>query len=374
MDTTKECIRVAVIMAGGSGERFWPLSRRDHPKQLLNLTHDTQNMLQEAVGRIAPLIPVENIIIATGEHLVAPIQASGVGVPDENVIAEPCKRNTAGCLIYAAAHAVATRGGTGSNISMAVITADHLIGDPERFRQTVDVSLRAAEEHGVLATHGIVPTRPETGYGYIQASDEALDLSNNDGIAVFPVVAFHEKPNQEKAQDFISTGNYYWNGGMFFWRVDAFLEALEVARPEMAKVARDITSAMVSNDKGSVRKIFEGLEDISIDYALMEHAKNVVVTRADYSWDDVGSWTSLDRTRSSDESGNVTHGNPILIDTENCIVYNDAGSEQMAVSVVGMKDVVVVVSRDAILVVPKDRTQDIRRAVQELRIRNARQV
>lgn len=374
MELGREYTRVAVIMAGGSGERFWPLSRRNHPKQLLNLTHETRNMLEEAVMRIAPLIPVENIFIATGEHLVKTVRASQVGVPDENVIAEPCKRNTTGCLIYATAHILATYGGSGSDISMAVITADHLIGDPQRFRETVDVSLCAAEEHGVLATHGIVPTRPETGYGYIQAAEEKLDISKDNGIAVYPVAAFHEKPNQEKAQDFIATGNYYWNGGMFFWRIDTFLEALETARPVMAQAARDITTAMLANDKGTVRTIFEGLENISIDYALMEHAQNVVVTRADYPWDDVGSWTSLDRTRSADENGNVTHGKPVLVDSNNCIVYNDAGAQDMAVSVIGMHDVVVVVSKDAILVVPKDRTQDIRRAVQELRSRNADQV
>jgi len=212
MTSEQKYIRYGIIMAGGSGERFWPLSRQNHPKQLLKLTSSTKNMLQEAVDRLAPLIPPERIYIVTGSHLVDAIVSSGVGLPDENVLAEPCKRNTAGCLVYAAAHVLAQHGGDASNLSMAVVTADHLIGEPDRFRECVDLALTVAEENGMLVTHGIAPTRPETGYGYVQAKTDA-PLHEADGLSVYPVAAFHEKPSEEKAEDFIKAGNYYWNSG-----------------------------------------------------------------------------------------------------------------------------------------------------------------
>lgn len=366
--------RLGVIMAGGSGERFWPLSRQDHPKQLLRLASEDKTMLAEAVERLLPLIPAERIFVATGEHLVDTIRAGGVGVPEENIIAEPFRRDTAGCLAYATAHALALYGGDGSNLSMAVVTADHLIGDHRRFQDAVRASLDIAESQGVLATHGIVPSRPETGFGYIQADEDAAPLSESGGIRIYPVAAFHEKPNREKAEDFIAMGHYYWNSGMFFWRVDRFLEELGRVRPEMAQATKDMAAAIQANDKGTVRRIFEGLESISIDYALMEHAQKVAVARADYGWDDLGTWSTLDRTREHDGEGNVTRGDPVLIDCTDCIVYNDVGAADMAVSVVGAHDLVVVVSKDGVLVVPKDRAQDVRHAVRELKARGARQV
>ncbi len=372
MTSNNHHIRVSVIMAGGSGERFWPLSRRERPKQLLRLTSSTDTMLAEAVKRIAPVIPPEHVYIVTAKHLQRPIQAANVGVPLENVLAEPAKRNTAGCLMYAAAAMLYNYGGDGSNISMAVTTADHMIEQPERFCEAVDLALSIAESEGVLATHGVVPVRPDTGYGYIQSHKHARHSKN--GLEVYDVAAFHEKPNRETAEDFIATGNYYWNSGMFFWRVDTFLSELELARPAMARATRDMAEAMKQNDKAEVHRIFENLEDISIDYALMERARQVVVVRADYPWDDVGAWPSLDRTRTRDARGNVAEGGPVLIDCEDCIVYNEAGADAMAVSVIGVEDLVVVVSKDGVLVVPKDRAQDVRHAVTKLRDAGSRHV
>lgn len=331
-------------------------------------------MLGEAVDRIAPLIPPERIYVVTGEHLMQAIRDAQIGIPDDNVIAEPCKRNTAGCLAYATAHVLAQIGGDGSKISMAVVTADHVIGDAERFRKTVAVALESAEQNKVLVTHGIVPVRPETEYGYIQASDMDEAIGESDGIPVYPVAAFHEKPNHEKAEDFISTGSYFWNSGMFFWRLDTFLKELRSVRPDFAEATYKMRVAIEAGDRATVTSIFEKLEDISIDYALMEHAGKVVVVRADYPWDDVGAWPSLDRTRAHDEHGNVVQGDPVLIDTSNSIVYNDVGAEDMAVSVVGMENVVVVVSKDGVLVIPKDRAQDVRHAVSELKARGAEQI
>ena len=365
--------RAAVIMAGGSGERFWPLSRRERPKQLLNLTSRDRSMLDEAIARIAPLVPIEHVYVITGEHLVDPIRKAGIAVPEANILAEPAKRNTSGALAYAAAALLARYGGDGSNVSMAVTTADHDIGEPETFRKTVNAAMTAAERDAVLVTLGVVPTRPETGYGYIQVEREATGKLVHQ-VMISAVRAFHEKPNKERAEDFIEEGNYYWNSGMFFWRISTFLSELDAARPPLAKSVRDMADAMRANDDDAVRAIFGSLEDISIDYALMEHAKRVAMARAEFPWDDVGAWTALDRSYAKDERGNVTHGGPVVVESENCIVYNDAGPDQMAVSVVGAQDLIVVVTNDAVLVIPKDRAQDVRHAVLELKKRGAKQL
>lgn len=360
-------------MAGGSGERFWPVSRRDHPKQLLRLTTPDQTMLGEAVERLSPLIPAERIVVATAAHLVEPVRRAKVGVPDANVLAEPAKRNTSGCLAYAAATLMAQHGDP-AGITMAVVTADHLIQNPERFRATVAAALDAAEAQDVLVTQGIVPDRPETGYGYVQAKDISKPIAERDGIAAFEVAAFHEKPKAEVAEQFVASGNYFWNSGMFFWRLSTFLSELDHARPALAAATRAMAEALTRGDRAKAAEIFNTLEDISIDYALMEKARRVVVVRADYPWDDVGAWTSLDRTRVHDAQGNVAEGGAVLVDTRDSIVYNAAGADAMAVSVVGMDNVVVVVTEDGVLVIPKDRAQDVRHAVAELKKRGGKQI
>lgn len=365
--------RAAVVMAGGSGERFWPLSRKDRPKQLLHLTGGDRSMLDDAIARITPLVPPEHVYIITGEHLVGPIRRAGIAIPEKNILAEPAKRNTSGALAYTAAVLLARYGGDGSNISLAVTTADHDIREPEIFRKTVSAAMTAAERDHVLVTLGIVPTRPETGYGYIQVERDGTGKLINQ-VMISAVRAFHEKPSRERAEDFIAEGNYFWNSGMFFWRISTFLSELDAACPTLARAVRDMTDAMKNGNTARVREIFESIDDTSIDYALMEHAKRVAMARAEFPWDDVGAWTALDRSYPKDARGNVTVGDPVLVDTEGCIVYNDAGPDAMAVSVVGVEDLVVVVTGDAVLVIPKDRAQDVRYAVQELKKRNAKQL
>ena len=360
-------VRVGVIMAGGSGERFWPLSRRLRPKQLLPLTHPEHNMLEEAVARLTPLIEPERIHVITGAHLLEPIRSAGVGIPPENVIAEPCKRNTAGALAYAAAHLLAKYGGDGDQITMAITTADHQIGPGLAFSTTIEAALEAAEAEDALVTLGVTPDRPETGYGYIQATGTPVSLpSGRTDVSVCRVAAFHEKPNRERAEQFLEEGGYFWNSGMFFWRVSTFLKQLEVARPVLADAVREIAEAIGRGDEEAAGTIFANLESISIDYALMEHAEKVLMARADFPWDDVGAWPALYRSMQHDETGNVCVGDPVLVDCEDCIVYNNVGAEKQAVAVVGMEDVVVVCVEDAVLVMPKDRAQDVRRIVREL--------
>ncbi len=383
MSSMRATRRIGIIMAGGSGERFWPLSRQHKPKQLLNLTDSGHSMLEEAVGRLAPLIDPADIYIATGEHLVDSIRAAQVGVPDENVIAEPCKRNTSGCLAYATAHILAkyAPGASGLNedeqrgLSIAVVTADHVIGDTTLFRTMVDKLLKAAAEHGALATLGVVPTRAETGFGYIQIPEKMVSVPGYDGV--YQVSGFHEKPSAERAQAFVESGRYLWNSGMFFWTVWDFLSELEVVRPQLKQATLDMAEAMRRHDLGRVQVVFEQLDNISIDCALMEHARNVLVARAEFTWDDIGTWSALDRGYTHDEKGNVIVGDGVTMDCTNCVVYHDGhegNGHNMAVGVVGAKDLVVVVTDDAVLVIPKERAQDVRLIVEELKRRGASQI
>jgi mannose-1-phosphate guanylyltransferase len=364
--------RAGVILAGGSGERFWPLSRRNRPKQLLRLTAPDRTMLQEAADRLAPLIPRERLYVVTGRHLADAIRDGGLDIPPENILAEPCKRNTAGALAYTSAHLLATTGKHPEDITLAVTTADHIIGDDTRFTDAAEAALDAAESHRALVTFGVVATRPETGYGYIQARGEPA-VNPKTGVQVYAVGAFHEKPSRERAEDFIEAGNYYWNSGMFFWRMSSFLDELALTRPELARSIEALTGALRHGNASDTDRIFNELEDISIDYALMEHARRVLMVRADFPWDDMGAWQALDRTLAHDAQGNVLEGDPVAVDCKDCIIYNEAGPGSMAVGVVGMQDVVVVATGDAVLVMPKSRSQDVRRVVSALRKRNATQ-
>jgi len=369
-----DTLRFGVIMAGGAGERFWPLSRKNRPKQLLRLTHPSQSMLGEAVERLTPLIPAERILVVTGRHLVEPIRKARVGVPDENVIAEPCKRNTSGALAYAAAALIGRYPDRELHeLTMAVCTADHRIGEPDLFRKTVDAAMTAAEKQAALVTCGIVPTRPETGFGYIDRASETAVFEER-GIPVYEVGSFHEKPNRETAEQFLASGDYFWNSGMFFWTLGAFIRELRLARPKLAQATLDMGHGWRKGDEGIVAEVFEGLEDISIDYALMEHARHVLMAPGTFPWDDVGLWPALATPEEVDVAGNLKLGDPVVYDSRECIVINEPGSEAMAVGVVGVDNLVVVVTEDGVLVVPKDRAEDVREIVTELKSRGASQL
>lgn len=374
MSSTESIQRIAVIMAGGSGERFWPVSRRLHPKQLLRLTSPTDTMLHESVNRLKPLIAPEHIYVQTSEELVPAIRAAVLGIPDENIIAEPCRRNTAGCLAYAASHMLARYGGDGSNLSMAVVTADHRIGNNGAFAETVSKIMSIVETEPVLGTIGIPPTRPSTGFGYIQAKLEGTPADLSSVPQAFTVQAFQEKPPLDVAKTYVASGDYFWNSGMFFWNIATFVKEFDAADPAYGQAIRAMAEAKKAGDDPGVVSIFEGLKSISIDYALMEKANKVAMVNATFAWDDIGTWSALERSREADAQGNITQGDPIVIESEGCIVYNDEGADARAVAVVGVKDLVVVVTKDAVLVVPKDQTEDVKKAVQALQARNAKQL
>ncbi len=357
-------LRYAIIMAGGSGERFWPASRRARPKQLLRLTHPRLSMLEEAIERIAPLIPPERILVATNETLAGPIAEAIPSLPRENVLAEPEKRNTAACLALAAAHLQCRES---SDALMAVLTADHAIGEPEHFRRTVDAALSFAEGSGGLVTIGVPPTRPETGYGYIELAGEPP--APDDPLSARPVSRFREKPDLDTARRYAASGRHLWNSGMFFWRLSSFVAGLREHMPDLAAALPEMRRALAGEPGApSLQAVFSPLADVPIDVGLMEKASEVYVIRAPFPWDDVGAWDALSRTRDADGAGNVVEGDAVLIDTSDSVVFDGSGGE-MAVAVVGLEGVVVATTPDGVLVCRKDRAQDVRRAVRALRER-----
>jgi mannose-1-phosphate guanylyltransferase len=349
-----------VIMAGGSGERFWPLSRQRRPKQLLPLTSSGQTMLAEAIDRIAPIVPLERVLVITSNVLRQPIIDAMPSLPPENVIAEPAKRNTAPCLALACS-IIRSRGD--EDAVMAVLTADHFIGDVEAFRNDVRRAVDTATAANALVTLGIPPTRPETGYGYIEVGEEAVAT-----MGARRVRSFREKPDAQTVLEYMWSGRYLWNSGMFFWRISSLTSAMLTHLPDVGGRIETMRAALSTLDVNALADLFGSMPDISIDYGVMERADNVAVVPATFPWDDVGSWDALDRMRAHDERKNVINGDVVALDTSNAIIVN-ATERDHVLTTLGMDHVVVVVTDDATMVCSKDRAQDVKKIVAALRAR-----
>lgn len=333
--------RVAIVMAGGSGERFWPLSTPDQPKQLLDLTGAGASLLEQAITRVRPV--VDEVFVSTTERLVAPILDSGLA-DSEQVLAEPSKRNTAGALVWCMAQ-IASR--IGEPFIAAVTTADHAIGPDDAFRADVAAALARSAPGDSLVTLGIPPTRPETGFGYLEVAD-------GDQVA-----RFVEKPDLERAAQYVADGRHLWNSGMFFWRSDRFLAELETASPVHAEAFKVIASGDAERGKAA----FEALPNISIDYALMEKAAHVAYVRASFAWDDVGSWDALLRTVPLDPAGNAIVGAVTALDASGCVAYN---ATDRPVCLLGTHNAIVVATETAFLVAPIGMAQEVRNAAQKM--------
>ncbi len=350
---------VGVIMAGGVGERFWPLSRQNRPKQLLHIMSE-QSFLQETIERIAPLIPPERLFIITSMRLKAPICRELPDFPADNVIGEPEGRNTAACLALAEVVVSARFPGA----TMAVLTADHIIGDPDAFIANVGAACRYAEESGGLITVGIPPTRPETGFGYIETGDL---VHNEPHGRIHRVKRFLEKPDRTTAERFLADGRFLWNSGMFFWTLDALRSSLETYLPATMKAMKEYRTALGTPEAGSVlARTFSGLEKISIDCAVMEKAPNVFVVEADFQWDDLGTWNALERALPADASGNIVLGKALPLDSRGVLIHNKRENAPM-VAAFGLEDILVVVDHDVILVCPKSRAPELKNLVAGVR-------
>jgi mannose-1-phosphate guanylyltransferase len=349
---------LVVIMAGGVGERFWPSSRRLRPKQLLDLTGQG-SMIRVTLDRVGDLARPEETFVLTNREQREAILAEVAGrVPEANVIGEPDVRNTAPSIGLAA---VVARRAFGDR-PMLVLPADHLVEPAARFRDLVRAGARYAETHDALLTFGVVPTRPETGYGYIRIGDEVW---TEGGAKVYRAAAFVEKPSLEKARQLVAAGGC-WNSGMFLWRTGVVLDGLARHLPELHAVLGRIESALGTRPLSEVlNEEYRRAPAISIDYGLMEKATNVAVLKADFAWNDVGSWEFVRDVHRPDADGNVAPGEHVLIDGAN----NTIVATERLVGLIGVDDVVVVDSGDAILVCRRDRVQDVKRIVAELKRR-----
>lgn len=365
--------RIAIIMAGGSGERFWPLSRKSKPKQLLPLVSD-KPMILESIERIASIIPPEDIYIITGALLLDAIRQVLPMLPPENVIAEPYKRNTAPCLALGAAFIAEKYSDQykPEEISIAVLTADQSIYPNDAFTKTVEEAMSYVEKNPVLGTIGIIPNRPETGYGYIEVDDQ-FNIDSNE-VEIKNVKQFREKPDLETAKEFVESGNYLWNSGMFFWRLDVFTEAMIKVLPEvgtkiseMRKCYQKWTDKVLPEPLHTVSPIFKAFRNVSIDYGLMERAEKVVVVKALFKWDDIGSWDSLERVKKTDENGNIIIGETALVNVNNSVIANYSTGKKIITAGVNLDGMVIVVTDDAVLVCPKDQVQDVKKAVAKVK-------
>ncbi|HXH60691.1 MAG TPA: mannose-1-phosphate guanylyltransferase [Fimbriimonadaceae bacterium] len=331
--------RVAVVMAGGSGTRFWPVSTAQRPKQFLRLASPAQSLLAQSVGRIAPLVG-DDVFVSTSEALRDPTLEALPGWEPSHVLCEPCRRNTFGALVWTAANLSVQIGG---DASMAVLTADHMISPDDRFLSTVEHALEIAERESALVTIGVKPTRAATEYGYIETGSPAK---------------FVEKPDAKTAQEFLKSGRHLWNSGMFFWTMASFKSQLARHCPDASAVLEEVVAHLQSKKHDAAALAFERLPNISIDYALMERSDKVAVVEAEFDWDDLGSWDALSRALPRDNDGNVSMGEARIVDCSDNVVYNDKSG--VRVNVLGMKNVVVVVSGDEVLVCDKSHAQDVR--------------
>jgi mannose-1-phosphate guanylyltransferase len=347
----------AVVMAGGSGTRFWPKSRRNRPKQLLRLYGDA-TMLQQTVRRIAPMVPPERTLIITGADHAAAVREQLPELPSENVVAEPCPRDTAPCVGLAAT-IIARRDPEGT---MIVMPADHVIQPVETFLKTVRAALGVIDaDPTAFVTFGVRPTRPETGYGYIERGEL---LGNPEGVALNRVVQFREKPDRATAERFLEAGNFAWNAGIFLWRARTILDALATHRPAIAERLDRISEALgTSVEDEVIAREFPAMERVPIDKAVMEKAGNVRVLEVVYDWNDVGDWRALTALVSPDANGNATQGPVLAVDTRGSIVVADDGH---LVATLGVEDLVVVQSAGATLIARKDQLDKLKALVEGL--------
>jgi len=352
----------AIILAGGAGTRFWPASRARRPKQLLALAGSGgEPLIAATVRRILPLCPPERILVATGRHLVGETRAVLPDIPEANFLVEPCGRNTAPCIGWAAA----TIGRGDPDATIMVLPSDHHIGDEDRFRQTLARALAAAHT-GAIATVGIAPTRPETGYGYIEMGERIRE-------GVFRVVRFVEKPDPARAAAYAASGRHLWNSGMFFFQPRTMSSAIRAHLPALADgIDRLDRAAERGEEQAELERTFGSLPSVSIDYAVMEKTDGALVVPGDFGWNDIGSWQSAWDLAPKDEAENAAPEWTLLVDARGNLVRDlRSGPEGRIIALVGVRDLALIATDDALLVIPRDRAQDVRSAIDALKARGA---
>lgn len=348
--------RYCVIMCGGIGSRFWPYSRTDLPKQFIDFLGTGRSLLQMSYDRILPVVPRENVVIVTNERYAPLVREQLPELSDDQILLEPARRNTAPCVAWAAYH-IAARD---PEATMIVTPSDHLITRQHEFEKALRRGCEFVEGRDALLTLGIKPTSPETGYGYIQIGDEAEE-------GILKVKTFTEKPDRELAKVFVDSGEFFWNSGMFLWRVSTIISAFEECAPDIASaLGADRAAFGTPREREYIDRVFPGCVNISIDYAVMEKATNVYVETVDLGWSDLGTWSSLFDNSPKNRDGNVTQRCKVLS-------YNSSGNifavrDDKLVVVDGLKDYIVADAGDVLLVCPKSEEQRIKQMVNDAKI------
>ena len=346
----------SLIMAGGSGTRFWPRSKVKKPKQFLNILGE-DSLIQETIHRFATFTNAENIYVVSNKSQAEVLEAQTPMLPKENLIYEPVGRNTLPCIGLAAMFAEKEN----PDGIMVVTPSDHLIQNNELFRDTVLVGAKIAEEKDGIVTIGITPTYPATGFGYVQASE---NITGSEAIKQFKVERFVEKPDAPTASKYLEKGGFYWNSGLFIFKVSVFIEAIEKFAPELYKDLRKIQAeiGLPSFDK-TLDTIYRAVESISVDYGIMEHATNLYLVEGNFDWNDLGSWESVYQVNPKDENGNAGSGDAIFQDSKNSFIHTDNG----LVALVGLDDVIVVQDGNTTLVCPRSKAEDVKKIVDQLK-------
>ncbi len=356
--------RFVIIMAGGRGERFWPVSREKTPKQLVTLL-GKRSFLQQAVDRVLPIVPLKNILIITNAVQAPEVRKQLPKLPKENVIAEPIGRDTCAAVTLGAAIC----GQRSTNAVMAVLPADHVIPEEKKFQQVLADSFDLAGRGQVIVTIGIKPTEPATGYGYIRTGNI---LPPPSGVkkyktTFFKAEQFVEKPYFDKAVEYVNSGQYRWNAGMFIWSFVTVTQGLEKHQPELAAACqRWFKVAGTPKLEKVLAKEYPVIKKISIDYALMEHAQNVVVADGSFEWDDLGSWTALARHLKPDPEGNCAMADFIHVDAARNIIYDARTKNRTPIAIVGLRDSILVQTDDAVLLAHKSQAQKVKELVKKM--------
>ncbi len=357
--------RFVIIMAGGKGERFWPVSREKTPKQLIALLGN-RSFLQQAVDRVLPVVPLRNILIITNEAQSPEVRKQLPKLPKENIIAEPCGRDTCAAVTLGAAIV----GSRSTTAVMAVLPADHVIPQEKKFQQVLADALDLAGRGQVIVTIGIKPTEPATGYGYIRTG---IALPPPEGVkpyktTFFKAEQFVEKPHYDRAVEYLSSGQYRWNAGMFIWSFVTVTQGLEKHQPEMAEACHRWFKVVGTPKLGKVlAKEYPEVKKISIDYALLEHAQNVVVADGSFEWDDLGSWNALARHLKADPEGNCAVADFIHVDAARNLIYDARSKDRRTpIAIVGLRDSILVQTDDAVLLAHKSQAQKVKELVKKL--------
>lgn len=350
----------AIIMAGGVGARFWPYGTSKLPKQFLPIANSSDTMLQLTVKRLKDIIPLDRIYIITNKQYTAEVKKQIPKIPTGNIIGEPVGRNTAPCIGLAAVILKQFD----EKAKMLVVPADHMIEDIDEFTRIVNSGLKFVEEKDAIVTLGIVPTHPETGYGYIQYIEDAFFNVQNSDVGIYKVKTFAEKPTIETAKIFLESGDFLWNSGMFIFRADTMLVEMQKYLPDLSHALQKIEKAIHTHHyQKELQQVFAEIKGISIDYGIMEKAKNVYVIKAKFSWSDLGSWDEVFRIKSKDKNNNVILGDTFIKDSSNNLIMSPKG----IVGVIGAENLIIINTKEGLLICKRDRSQEVKEIVDYLK-------